>query len=199
MTTQPSSLIVALGAGLEKRNPGDPPYTWIGTETELRAAAAAKIFGSRQDALLIFSGGRLMDKASPSEAESMKDYVMRPPWNVPENRIATEDASIDTASNVANVAAIIEARSLPTKNVTLIAGRRNVERAAAYFRAYGIRVTPLLARNVLGEDIERLGLPVVSDEPTFTSLFHEYLLRLEQLVDRKGRLITMIKRWQRSR
>lgn len=194
---QPRPLIIALGAGLAYQAPTDPPYRWIGQETELRAAAAAKLWQQSESALLIFSGGRT--PGTPSEAEAMEGYVERAPWNVPAGRILTENESIDTASNVRNVVAIIRQQNFATDDVTLIAGISNLSRAAAYFRAYGLRVVPRLARDVLGSDIQRYGLPTVSDAMTLKARFIELLLRLEQLIDRKGRLVTLIKQWQKSR
>lgn len=194
-----SGLIIALGAGMVKKTPQDPPYMWIGQETELRAAAAAKLWQQDSRAMLIFSGGRPAGSGSPSEAETMQGYVERLPWNVPAINIVTDDNSIDTASNVRNVVGIIEQNGFSKDSVTLIAGKSNLARAAAYFRAYGICVTPELAREVLGDDIRRLGLPTVSDAMSFRTRVQECLLRLEQLVDRKGRLVTLLREWQLRR
>ena len=194
-----SPLIIAIGAGLENQNVGDPPYTWIGKETLLRAAAAAKLWQKNPMSLLIFSGGRPAGPGTPSEAETMQDYVCRSPWNVPPEKILTENDSIDTAENVKNVVALLRRRGLLEPCRILFAGRKNTARAAAYFRAYCLPVTPFMAREVLGEDIERLGLPTVSDAVGFHDFMQELLLRAAQLVDRKGRLATLYRKWQRSR
>lgn len=192
------SLIIALGAGLSHKRPQDPPYRWIGQETKFRAAAAATLWQLCPNSLLIFSGGRGCDTETPSEAETMQGYVERPPWNVPAERILTENDSIDTASNVRNVAAIILERGLSTERITLIAGRSNLARAAAYFRAYGIHVTPKLARGILGSSREYSSLQSVHDVPSLTIELKAFLLRLEQWVDPKGLLVTRLRQWQRA-
>lgn len=186
------SLIIALGAGLENKKLEDPPYCWIGQETKLRVKAAATLTKQNPHAFLLFSGGRLAGAGTPSEAEAMQSYIGRPPWNVPTERILTENDSIDTASNVRSVAAIIHTRGLPTENVILIAGRAQCARAVAYFRAYGIKVSATSAREVLG-------LVDVSDAQSVLCLFKAFLLRLEQRVDRRGLLVTRFKQWQMNR
>ncbi len=194
---QRHSLIIALGAGLAHQKPGDPPYLWIGDETKLRAAAAAKLWKQDLNALLLFSGGRA--PGTPSEAETMESYVQREPWNVPADHILTENDSIDTASNVRNVVQIIHEQRLPTDSIILIAGISNLTRAARYFRAYGLRVTPYLAHDVLGSDIEKYGLPIVSQTMTLKARFKSILALLEQIIDPKGVLVTWLKKWQESR
>lgn len=191
-------LIVALGGGLINKSPQDPPYMWIGQETELRAAAAAKLWQQNQSALVIFSGGP-QGTNTPSEASTMAGYTERAPWNVPSANILTENTSIDTASNVRNVVALLKQNMISTSAVTLIAGNTNLGRAAAYFRAYGYTVTPLLARPVLGSDIQKYNLPDPPVVITWKARLAEILLRIEQLFDPTGRLITLIKEWQLRR
>lgn len=193
------ALIIGLGAGLENKTKDDPPYMWIGGESELRAASAGKLWQENANALIIFTGGRFAGPGTPSGAEAMKSYVERPPWNVPANKVLTENRAIDTASNVRNVVAIIREQKLPTDNVIMIAGNSNLGRAVAYFRAYGICVTPKLARNVLGDDIQKYNLPTVSDAMTMKARLYAFILRIEQFFDRKGTLVTWYKRYQLDR
>ena len=192
-------LIIALGGGLINKTKEDPSYAWIGQETELRAAAAAKLWKQNQDSVLIFSGGRPAGPGTPSEAETMEAYVCRSPWNVPAEKILTENDSIDTAENVRNIVALLTKRGLLEQYKILLAGRKNTARATAYFCAYCLPVKSLMAREVLGDDIERLGLPTVSDTVGFHDFVQEVLLRAAQLVDRKGCMATLYKKWQISR
>lgn len=141
-------IIVALGAGLEHRTSSAPPREWIGRQTKLRADAAATLWKKDPESSLIFSGGR-MSKESPSEAEAMKDHVCHMPWNIPADCVITENNSAETAENVRRTVAILQNRGIGVTRVTLVAGRRHVQRAARYFRAYGIRVTAFSACSVL--------------------------------------------------
>lgn len=188
----PFTAILCLGAGLAKPTASGAPRTWIGQETLLRAAAGAKLWKESSGAILLMSGGP--PSGSPfSEATVMKDYVCNTPWNVPAANVLTEDTSIETASNVRNSVAILRKLSLSTDNIALVAGKNNLHRATAYFRAFGIRVAPCLARNVLGKDMETLGLPTLSDAPSLHDRSREIILLILQLFDRKGHLATWYK------
>lgn len=186
----PFTAIVCLGAGLAYQKNSGPPRTWIGQETLLRAAAGAKLQKESPGAVLLMSGGP--PSGSPfSEAEVMKDYVCHAPWNVSAENIFTEDMSIETASNVRHSVAILHDRHLPTNTIALVAGKKHLHRASAYFRAYGIRVTPLLARDVLGG---AYGLPMPPDTHSTHDRLREIFLVVLQLFDRKGCLVTWYKR-----
>jgi uncharacterized SAM-binding protein YcdF (DUF218 family) len=183
-TTKPPAFIVCLGAGLRHRKNRAKPRDWIGDQTRLRAKAAALVWQKEPKATVIFSGGR-SDPNGPSEAEAMRDFVMQKPWNIPSPAIQTENNSIDTADNVRRVITMIGKEVLATKHITLIAGRRHIRRATRYFRAYGIEVRPVLPCHILGM------------EPEYVSphdMRQETLLSILQIIDRKGRIPTMIKR-----
>lgn len=179
MTSSP--LIIALGAGLEHKTNHDPPSAWIGHETQLRAIEAAKLWQQHPQSMIIFSGGRPAGSGTPSEAEVMGDCAQRAPWNVSADSILLENDSIDTASNIRNVALLMSQRELPLDHVLLVAGG-NLMRASAYCRAYGMNVTPVMVGTL-----------------SVSRFLHELLLCIEQLVDRKGRFVTMLKRWQLNR
>lgn len=190
------TLIVALGAGLNFQTPQDPPYLWAADETVLRAAAAGKIWNANANGTIICSGGRPGGPGTPSEGDAMADYVSRSPWNVPPQSILTEHESIDTADNVGKVAVLMQREHLSSSHIILIAGRRNITRATRYFKAYGIIVIPRLAKEILGNDIDALGLPHVNDALTMQSRIHEAIMLFMQLFDRKGKLVTAYRRWQ---
>lgn len=179
-------LLIALGAGLQHRQLSDPPRAWIGDQTRLRAEAAATVWKRNPESLIVFSGGLSHD--SPTEADAMKDYVMHSPLNIPASAILTETTSIDTASNVRNIVALIRERSLPTDNIVLIAGRRHILRATRYFAAYGIHVRPHIVSDILD----------VKPEYVFPhDRFKEFLLLIAQIVDRKGIIPRLIRERQR--
>jgi hypothetical protein len=74
---------------------------------------------------------------------------------------------------------------LTRNHITLIAGRRHMKRAVRYFAAYGIHVAPLLPCHILGR------------EPEYVSphdMRQEMLLSILQIIDRTGRIPTLIKR-----
>lgn len=189
------TLVIALGAGLNQKNPGDPPYLWIGTQSELRAAAAATLWKQKgATGTIIFSGGRPGGEGTPSEAEAMQGYIERDPWNIPAGVVIPEHDSIDTAENIKNVAAIITARNLPTDDVYLVSSRKNGARAAAYLRAWGICSVLCFANDVLGDDVARYHLPVIPDVMEWPDRRNEMILRILQLFDRKGYLATWYKK-----
>ncbi|MBP7114308.1 MAG: YdcF family protein [Candidatus Peribacteraceae bacterium] len=181
-------VIVSLGAGLEHRTPSAPPREWIGHQTKLRAEAAATLWKKNPQSLVIFSGGRTSEH-SPSEAEAMKDYVCHAPWNIPADSVITDNDSLETAANVRCTVALLRERGIATTDITLVAGRRHLRRATRYFRAYGIRVVSRSACSILGMAPEYVA-------PRDRS--HEILLRVLQLIDRKGRLPTWMKRKKRN-
>lgn len=190
------SLIITFGAGLDHKTINDPPAEWIGKESLLRAAAAAKLWKENPRAKIIFSGWRPAGPGTPSEAEVMAACIQASPWNIPKECILTENEAIDTADNVRRVVALIHHHGLPNERITFIAGRKHVFRATRYFRAYRIQVEPKLAAEVLGQDIERLGLPHVSGYRTIGDLLRESVLFVLSFVDRKGVLPTWYKRRQ---
>lgn len=189
-------VIIALGAGLNQKQQGDQPYMWIGAQSELRAAAAAKLWKQHGSGIILFTGGRPGGETTPSEGEAMQGYVEREPWNVPSDCILTEDHSIDTAQNIKNSVAIIRQKNLSTENVFLVTSPKNGARAAAYLRAWGIRSTLCFANDVLGDDIERYHLPKISDDIAWPDRRNEILLRILQLFDRKGTIATWYKKRQ---
>lgn len=182
-------VIICFGAGLEHRPNAKEPFEWIGSHTAKRATAAATLWQQEQDSLLIFSGGRTAGAQYPSEAEAMREYVCRAPWNIPAAHILTESESTDTAENVRNVVTLLREKHLPTDHLILVAGRKNVQRATTYFRAYGLHVTPRSAADILGENPEEI---------TTADRVREAGLRLLQHLDRKGSLATRYVHWQRK-
>lgn len=180
----PQPVIIVLGGGLDHKNVLDPARMWAGHQTRLRAEAAAELWRKNQSSLILCSGGKTSTH-SPSEAEAMKDLMTHEPWNIPEKFIVTEDESVETAENVRNSVRLLRSRKIDTKLVTLIAGRRHLHRAARYFKAYGIDAKAYSSCSILGL------------KPEFVCLkdqFHEIVLVVLQLVDRKGYIPTWIKR-----
>lgn len=180
----PPPVIIVLGAGLEHRQLSDPPRLWIGHQTRLRAEAAGKVWKDNAASLILCSGGRTAPH-TPSEAESMKDFLTNSPWNIPYESILTENDSIETAENVRNAVTLLQTKGISTESVILVAGRRHIHRAARYFMAYGIRVEERTACSILGIQPEFV---------TFRDQVHETILTALQIIDRKGCIPTWIKR-----
>lgn len=184
-------VIITLGAGLVHTTQYASPNEWIGENSARRAAAAATLWQQHPDAMLIFSGGHSAGPHSPSEAEAMSEYVQNAPWNIPPHCICTENDSCETAGNVRNVVKLLRKMKLPCDNIILIAGQKNLKRAASYFRALGVIVTLRFVADILKNE--------VPEDITPSDLLHERILGILQLVDRRGYLPTCIKHWQMRR
>ncbi len=201
------SVIVALGAGLDggamarlkKRN--DPrSYLSIGRLTRLRAAAAAVMYRRDPGSVIIFSGGHTLGNTWISEGEAMREYVARhKKFAVPRSRIIVETEATDTVSNVRNIAEMLKKFRLNTgSHITLIAGRRQMESAVAYFRALGIVVHPLLVRQALGAIARSYVIPSSVDAPlSREDRKRGWILRLIRIVDPRGAIVSMIAKRQR--
>lgn len=161
---------------------------WIGHQTRLRAEAAAMLWKKHPKALVICSGGRSAP-LSPSEAESMQDFMTNAPWNIPRECIITENESAETAENIRNVVSVLRTKGMTPNTVILIAGRRHIRRACRYLKAYGIYAEGHTAYHVLGISPEDVAL---------RDQVHEIILSLLQIIDTKGFIPTWIKRhWKK--
>lgn len=187
-------VIIALGAGLDGKA--------IGRVTKLRAAAAAVVYHRHPDSVILFSGGHTSGVGTISEAEAMREYFLaHRRFPVPRTKMLTETESPDTATNVRNIAAMLRTLPLaPGVRITLIAGRRQMEGAVAYFHSMGFTVRPLLVRQALGA-IARCYMipPGVDAPPTEHERMRGALWRALRVVDSRGYLASVIMRWRRRR
>lgn len=161
---------------------------WIGNETALRAAAAAKLSKESPNSSLIMSGGLAVVPGSPTEAVAMADYVIHEPWNISKEKVLVESESFETAGNVRNVVRMLRTHSLLPARLTLLTGKKNASRALAYFRAHGLEVHWKNPREVLGD--------ASPEHIILIDRLHERVLRILQLFDPRGNLATSIRRWQ---
>ncbi len=192
-------LIVSIGAGLDFGPDAEPHRA--GHQSQYRAAAAARLW--RRDptgSALLFSGGRTSSVRGLSEAQAMKDFVVGDArFEVPEDKVLTEDASLDTAQNVRNVVAMIRQLGRTPDRITLISGSRNLHRAAAYFRAHGMRVLPMMPAEVLGAEARELGFMADLERVHPRDRVRDVLLRILQIVDRHGYAASWLVRHIRPR
>lgn len=192
MVLRPAStapVIVVLGAGLGSGG--------IGFASRLRATAAAVLY-SRHGGIVIMSGGHTAGREGKSEAETMKEYVVRRwRYHVPEENVLNENTSLSTPENVVNVCAMLKKRGLTNSPILLVAGRRNRLQAADYFRAAGFTVRPYTVRQVL------LRYPSFTIPRTFEPKLsridrqRNLLFRVLRYIDPKGHLAARIGRWRR--
>ncbi len=200
-------VIIAFGAGLDAgviramQSRGDADRSGsIGFSTRLRALAAAAVYQRTKNALIVFSGGITADGDWISEAEAMRGCVLKErTFPVPAADIMCEAMAKDTVTNVRRTAALLKTLPLaPDADVILIAGRRQMESAVAYFRAHGIRVRPMLLREALGAHAKEFDIPGTVDAPLKPhEKRRERILKVVRLIDRRGALLSAFLRWKR--
>jgi uncharacterized SAM-binding protein YcdF (DUF218 family) len=111
------------------------PYSSPNIDTVERCEYGAWIYRSRP--LPVVACGGL-----PGFAAEMRELLRR--GGVPEDRIWTEERSVDTHQNAMYAAEILRAHSID--RVALVVDARSMPRAAACLRKQGIQVTPAPSR-----------------------------------------------------
>lgn len=103
-SSAPRTVIVALGAGLNRGK--------LGFSSRLRAIAAAALH-RRHGGPVIMSGGQTGGHKGKSEADTMKDHVVRRARHrVPKKDVFTESTSLSTPENVMRVSAMLKKMGL---------------------------------------------------------------------------------------
>lgn len=190
-------VIIAFGAGLRPLPEGaSAPWEVIGDGSRYRAAAAAALRERHPDALLLLSGGWL-HPAGLTEAEAMRGYVTEE-LGVPAEGVVAETASRDTAGNVRETVKLLRSLGLAEHALFLVTGPKHLERAARYFRAWGLTVTPMTPGEILGERGTVMGFPAGWDDPTPQDRRRERLLLALQRIDPRGKLASMLARRLRA-
>ncbi len=131
----PDSVLIVLGSGVNED--GTPTLV-----SRSRADAALTYIREHPDAVIITSGG-LYTTDRPSEAESMKQYLVE--QGVSEERILTENRSATTAENLRFSADLIKENQL-SPNVVISTSDFHSYRAALYAKRSQLNVSSICAR-----------------------------------------------------
>ena len=185
-------IVVALGAGIDRP-------THRGTST-FRAAAAAFLASQHPGSLMIFSGGPTAGLSPLSEAEAMQTFVMNDrQFHAQANDVRLDTSSLNTAENVRNVVSILRALKIGhDAELIVITGRRHLHRVVRYFRAYGFRAKPITIRDALLGKEQEFPIPEEIDpDPSVQERRQEAILRTLEWIDPKGRLLSIIQKWQK--
>ncbi len=182
-------MIVAFGAGLDGEaiaglQPGvvvgdELTATCAGHSTHARALAAVALRARQPGALLLFSGrGVVPDRLT--EADAMRGVAVLA--GVASSDILLERDGRDTADSSERCARML--RECGDAPVIVVAGERQLWRAATHLRAFGVQVHECHATHaVLGDPgVDRAGRG-------WDFWLQEGLIRILTLVDRRGRLL----------
>ena len=187
-----STLIISFGAGLDTIHRRGKDVQRAGLVSRLRAAAASVLYRRHPGSVVLFSGGCLHPDWK-SEAQAMKEYVVHDKtFHISADDILTEEQSIDTADNVRCTVRMMRRLGLQPERVILATSGLHLRRAVRYFMAHGVHVTPMAADEVLRTIPEAQGMLSQIIPHTWSIICREYLLHVLQLVDRGGRIPTLI-------
>jgi uncharacterized SAM-binding protein YcdF (DUF218 family) len=142
-------VIVVLGCAVKRVNVGADRSELAPGAARRRVEAAAAAYARGDAETVIASGGRAW--RGIVEADALRDALVRA--GVPEGRVVRERCSFNTRENARYVARLMRRRG--EDDVELVTCHWHLPRAAALFRAEGLRVREVAAEGPEASWIER--------------------------------------------
>lgn len=113
----------------------------LSTDSRISALAAGMLY--KPGTKLIFSTGKTAGQDIPSEAEAMKNYMIRKFPDIPEEDCILEENSIDTAGNAEQVASVVGSYGM--KRFRLVTVGYHLRNSLKLFERYGISISEGIA------------------------------------------------------
>jgi uncharacterized SAM-binding protein YcdF (DUF218 family) len=115
----------------------------LSVESRLNVLAAGELYQPGMQ--ILFSTGKTAGEDTPSEAAAMYSYFKRFFPTVPGEDILLDEASIDTASNAAEVSKLLKDRHYD--RIGLLSVDYHVDNARTLFTRYGVAIDQTFASN----------------------------------------------------
>ncbi|PIP21363.1 MAG: hypothetical protein COX39_03325 [Candidatus Nealsonbacteria bacterium CG23_combo_of_CG06-09_8_20_14_all_40_13] len=133
----PFDVLIVFGQG-----PVQKEQCWgLPTGAKARCIAAAELFHKGQIREVVLTGGKTGGEDYPSEAELMRDYLVKK-MKVPEESLILEDKSTNTIENFANVLKMIDQKPETYRNLAFLSAGfhlARVEMLADKFLTTGLK------------------------------------------------------------
>lgn len=138
-------ILVVLGKNWENHTQSDERAVTLSIDSQISALAAGWKFVKEKFDYLIFSTGKTAGEDWPSEAQAMKDFLLKnlpkEKYFLPEEKIILEEISFDTAGNAEEVGKIFVDRDWSNQEITLMTVGYHLPRARKLFFNFGAAFT----------------------------------------------------------
>lgn len=192
---------IVLGCGTIENPDGSVGLT---ADSKIRVLAAGLLAAKGRIGELILTGGKTAGPERPSEAEAMKQYLLKkfPVEKYPKLRdfsIRLEEASVDTVENAKLVAEMLQGDS--EGSVLLVTSDYHMLRASRNFQNQGLSVEEMPAEEIVSERSghhKRYIREYLRSFDTKKKRVMEAALRGMMRIDPSGKLLTDLARRLRS-
>lgn len=166
----------------------------LSQESRMNVLAAGELWTPDTD--LLFSSGQTAGQGTLSEAGAMKDYLaMRHP-EIPEERVFTEERSIDTAGNADEVAKLLAQKEKSYGRVGLVTVGYHLKNAARLFQNYGVQINDKYPAEVVVRTIHpvlnRYVMLWSASDKVAAEYRRERIRAMMLSIDKRGKLLRQI-------
>jgi uncharacterized SAM-binding protein YcdF (DUF218 family) len=139
----PHDVVIAHGKNWRSYPPKDAtPHTFflsLSLESKMTALAASELYYQGKTEKVLFSTGKTAGQNFPSEAQAMRDYLIRIGRAIPEENTLLEELSFDTPGNAEESKEIIEEYGF--QDVALLTVHDHLPRTAELYKNYGVPIS----------------------------------------------------------
>lgn len=143
-------VVIALGKNWRKNKPSkrkflnsQNPFP-LSPESKLTALAAGELYESGKTDKILFSSGPTLQGYKPSEAEAMKNYMLKR-YKVSEDDILLEQRSWDTSTNAEYTERILHVQ----QNAGLLSVGFHLKRAERLFGRFGLHTLTIASEEIV--------------------------------------------------
>lgn len=188
---------VVLGGGMLINPDSDTPELTL--DSKLRVLAAGLIASEGRANNLILSGGKTAGPDHPSEAETMRIYLLREYPNLSGFPIRLEEDSVDSVENAKFTSEILKDNK--GEPILLITSDYHMLRASRDFQGQGLNIEKLPAEEIVSEhssENEKFIRTYLKSQGIKKRRITELALRGIMKLDPEGKLLTMLARKLRA-
>lgn len=177
------------------RSPEEGSRLHLSIESKMSALAAGEMYQAGLTKKLIFSTGKTLGEAWPSQARAMWEFTKKEYPDIPEESVLLEEESWDTTENAEEVKKIMDTNHIDT--TALLTVDYHLPRAEKIFRAYGMNVIPVPSEEMLvrrSDHYKKFVENFHNSKIVKEEKLKEAILRGILLIDKKGQLPRRISR-----
>lgn len=177
----------------------DKNHVKLSFDGKMRAIATGEMYKEGLFEKLIISGGKTFGEELPSEAQIIADYLIKH-FEISEEAIIREEASINTMENIKNIEKVLEDRKINGK-LAVITSAYHIERLQKILENEGLEANAITAEEML---LKRSGhyKPLLEKYLSSGSMkvkeVKEAILRSLLIIDPKGKIPGIITRKTRK-
>lgn len=165
----------------------------LSIESKMSAIAGAEMIRAGLADKIILSTGKTAGQEFPSEAEAMRDYIVKKYENISTKDILIETQSKDTHGNAEEVLKIIQEHNL--KTLALLTVGFHLERAEQIFNNHNIDTFPFPSEDFLlqrSSHYQKFVTDFQKSSHIQVEQIKEWILRHFLILDPKGKIISEI-------